>query len=51
MIVVILLLRLFLVLHLVWTVVILFLRSLRGKELRTTVGTRTPPRPDLTLPI
>jgi hypothetical protein len=44
-------LLLFLVLLRVWAVDILFLRSLRGKELRTTVVTRTPPRPDLTLPI
>jgi len=32
-------------------VVLLLLRSLRCKELRTTVSTRSPPRPDLTLPI
>jgi hypothetical protein len=50
-VVVVLLLRLFLVLHLVKIVVILLLRSLRCKELRTTVSTRSPPRPDLTLPI
>jgi hypothetical protein len=51
LIVVVLLLRLFLVLHLFRIVVIILLRSLRCKELRTTASTRSPSRPDLTLPI